>query len=228
MSDNEIRKALEQDGTDAGAGAGGAGAKRPSRKKAPKRALIITGIVVAVIAVIGVGGVIWHNSPGFCGTICHTPMKSYVEGFTSGDPNLLVTAHVKEGKECLDCHEATIGEQIKEAQVWIAGDFETPLEPSGIGTREFCLDCHDIQEIMAATDDYAGLYERGVSTGFQGLAKGLNPHRSHMENLQCGDCHQMHQESVMQCNECHYLPLPEGWSDVWDGKGTQIKEIGTL
>ncbi|MDR0347312.1 MAG: cytochrome c3 family protein [Coriobacteriales bacterium] len=209
MSDNEKQETREQEqqSTD-------------SVKKKPKRGFIILGVVTAVLIVAGVGGVIWHGTPEFCGAICHNPMGSYVDGYKSDDPTLLLTEHVKQGNECLDCHKATIGEQIQEAQVWLAGDFKQPMEASGIGTREFCLECHDMDDIMEATDDYAGLYERGISIGFQGLAKGLNPHRSHMENLQCGDCHQMHRPSVMQCNECHYVPLPEGWTDMWDGKGS--------
>lgn len=220
-NDTEVREAQPQETQLQEQG----GSETPKAKKRPRKTLIIVGAFALAVAAVGVGGIIWHNSPGFCGTICHTPMSSYVEGFTSGDPTLLVTTHVREGQECLDCHKATLGEQIAEAQVWVAGDFATPLEPSGIGTRDFCLECHDLKEIMEATDDYAGLYARGISVGFQGLARGLNPHRSHMEHLQCGDCHQMHQSSVMQCNECHYLPLPEGWTDTWDGRGTQLLEI---
>jgi hypothetical protein len=193
----------------------GTSTKRKSRKK-----LFITLGIIAVMGVVLVGGVVWHNSPSFCSTLCHNPMATYVEGYDSGDPNLLLTTHKAQGNECLDCHETSIGEQLHEAQVWLAGDFTTPLAASGIGTKEFCLSCHDWDKTMATTDDYAGLYARGISTGFQGLTKGLNPHRSHMEDVDCGDCHSMHGTSVMQCNECHYLPLPDGWTDVWGGAGS--------
>lgn len=190
------------------------------KKKSHKKLYITLGVIVAVVVAAGIGGLNWHKSPSFCAILCHNPMAAYVEGYDSDDPKLLVTAHKDQGKECLDCHEATIGEQMHEAQIWLAGDFTTPLAASGIGTKEFCLDCHDWDKVMAATDDYSGLYERGISTGFQGLTKGLNPHRSHMEDLDCGDCHSMHGPSVMQCNECHYIPLPDGWTDVWDGAGS--------
>ncbi|MDR3053380.1 MAG: cytochrome c3 family protein [Coriobacteriales bacterium] len=200
-----------------------------TKKKSHKKLFIVLGVIVAVIVAAGVGGLVWHNSPSFCGTLCHSPMATYVEGYESGDSNLLISTHKKAGNACLDCHEASIGEQIHEAQVWLAGDFTTPLAASGIGTKEFCLDCHDWDKVMEATDDYSGLYERGISTGFQGLTKGLNPHRSHMEDVDCGDCHSMHGTSVMQCNECHYLPLPEGWTDVWGGAGSpKLGEIPAI
>ncbi|MDR3053236.1 MAG: cytochrome c3 family protein, partial [Coriobacteriales bacterium] len=132
-----------------------------------------------------------------------------------------ISTHKKAGNACLDCHEASIGEQIHEAQVWLAGDFTTPLAASGIGTNEFCLGCHELDKIVAATDNYSEL-PSDVATEFGGLNRGLNPHRSHMEDIQCGDCHSMHGASVMQCNSCHYLPLPEGWTDVWGGAGLDV------
>jgi len=29
--------------------------------------------------------------------------------------------------------------------------------------------------------------------------------------LECGDCHKIHENQVLVCNECHDLTLPEGW-----------------
>ncbi|MCL2889293.1 MAG: cytochrome c3 family protein [Eggerthellaceae bacterium] len=118
-----------------------------------------------------------------------------------GDPHKLVSVHYAESLECTDCHFSP--------------------DTTNMGNDSFCLEsCHSREAIIAATNDYAGLFARGISTSFRGLDEGLNPHRSHMEGVQCGDCHKMHSTSMMDCNECHYLPLPEGWSDMWNGLGS--------
>ena len=171
-------------------------------RKKPFRLLIVISCIAIIAALAGIAGCQPQgNSGGSAGTSMNDFVKTYEADHGAGDSSHLVTAHDKLGYECLDCHEST--------------------DTTNMGTRETCLaSCHDEKKIIAATNDYAGLYARGISTGFKGLDEGLNPHRSHMEYMQCGDCHQMHQPSVMDCNECHYIPLPEGWTDVWNGVGS--------
>ena len=31
----------------------------------------------------------------------------------------------------------------------------------------------------------------------------INPHDSHLENLDCGACHHGHKKPVLACDECH-------------------------
>jgi hypothetical protein len=103
------------------------------------------------------------------------------------------------------------------------------LNPDATYERKDCLSCHARETIVAATDDYSGLYVRGISTGFEGLSKGLNPHQSHMLDQQCTSCHSIQGQSFMTCNDCHYMPLPEGWTDAFEGKGSPaIGEIPTV
>lgn len=168
---------------------------------ARKRTIWLVSTAVVLIALIA-GGLVWHQSPSFCGAVCHTPMGTYVKGYHSGDATLLITKHAEgaKGLKCLDCHEATVGQQVKEATSWVSGAYGTPLETRQIGTRAFCLKsgCHDDAKLVQATKDFGG-------------AKGYNPHDPRHGKLECYRCHTMHQKSVLACNQCHKLQLPQGW-----------------
>ena len=182
--------------------------------------LINAGIVVFVFAGLTTGGVIWHAQPGFCGT-CHTPMNKYVENFKSGDTTLMITPHAtgeslihakdetsiavhhdkNEGPiKCLECHDTTIKEQLTEGKHWLTGNYYFPLEERKFGTREFCLspECHNEDEIIKATENYGG-------------AIPFNQHDPRHGKMECYRCHSMHGKSVLSCNQCHNLKLPEGW-----------------
>ena len=69
----------------------------PAAQKKKKKWPIVVGVVVAVLVVAGAGFWVWHEQPSFCNAICHSPMDYYVETYDSGDPNLGVTAHAKDG-----------------------------------------------------------------------------------------------------------------------------------
>ena len=62
----------------------GATAEPAPKKGGAKRGRIVAAVVVAVIIVAGCGMLAWHNSPSFCGTVCHTPMSKYVADFEAG------------------------------------------------------------------------------------------------------------------------------------------------
>lgn len=179
------------------------GAEKP--KKSKKKLFIILGVVIVVLVAAIVGGLIWHEQPSFCNSICHTPMDTYVEGYYSGDSTLLITTHANAGKECLDCHVPEISEQLTEGMKWIQGDYVYPLESRGetIATEEFCLasGCHD-------ETSYADLTEFSADWDF-------NPHATSQHGEQaCSSCHKMHGQSVMYCSQCHTeaeAVMPDGW-----------------
>ena len=167
-----------------------------SRKKTYK----VCAILLAVVMIALVALVTGCTASG--GSSVDKLIAQYSVDHGPGDPYQLVTSHYDKGYECLDCHDET-------------------FDSTNMGTNEFCLaSCHSYDSIAKATNDYAGLHARGIATSFRGLDQGLNPHRSHMEGVQCSDCHKMHDTSTMECNDCHYLPLPEGWTDKWDGAGS--------
>lgn len=183
-----------------------AGDQQPSAKRPAKKKWIVLGVVVAVIVVAGAGFWAWHNTPGFCNSICHSPMDAYVESYSSGDPGKLVTAHAEAGDSCLDCHEAELTTQVSEVMAWVADSYpmDGDMLASGkeFASEEFCArpECHNMDEVTAET------------WGFEGNDAKYNPHSSHQDYaLECGDCHKVHEKSTLVCNDCHDLNVPEGW-----------------
>ena len=177
------------------------------QKKRKNKAIVAGAIVVAIVA-LGAGMWVWHEQPSFCGTVCHNVMGSYVEGYESGDANLMVSEHARLGYDCLTCHEPTIGEQVGELATYVKGDYTVPLEDSAVGTRDFCTraGCHDDWEaVVEATSAW-----QGTKTVYN--PEGIyNPHDNHRGDGDCGDCHQAHGQSKLYCVECHNMEVPEGW-----------------
>jgi len=170
------------------------------------RLLTLACIVAIMAIVVGIVGCAPQQAAQTSGDSEASSMEEFVAMFQAdygpGDPNQLVTLHAEQGYDCVDCHA-------------------TPDTTSMNRESCFSSDCHDMQAIVAATDDYEGYAETGRSSSFGGeLYSGVNPHRSHMDELaDCSDCHSSHGQSVMSCNDCHYLTLPAGWTDKFDGKG---------
>ena len=178
----------------------------PSPKRPVQKKWIVLGVVVAVIVVAGAGFWAWHNTPGFCNAICHSPMDAYVETYDSNDPGMLVTQHKEAGDSCLDCHEAELTTQVSEVMAWVSDSY--PMDGDMLATgkefanEEFCArpECHDMNEVVANT------------WGFCDNEPDENPHSSHQDlALECGDCHKVHEKSTLVCNDCHDMNVPEGW-----------------
>ena len=197
----------------------------PKKSSAKKRVGIVCGVIAVIVAIAGFGMWTWHDDPSFCGTVCHTPMASYLETYDQkpntegvdkyGNPvsntsAMLADQHGAMGFDCLTCHKATLGQQISEGTAWLAGNYTYPLdersvaelgEPTGMGSDEMCLNesCHNMtrDDLYNLTADEENLY---------------NPHWSHHETLDCGTCHKAHGQSVLYCTQCHaQAPVPEGW-----------------
>jgi hypothetical protein len=185
--------------------------KTQKGKKRLRKHLIIWGIIIVVIAGTGTGLAIWHEYPDFCNALCHSPMDPYVRSYTEGvsikdgqaGAVLLVTQHKESDAaiDCLDCHEAKIDEQIAEGIKWVSGDYSDPLKPMRYDGETFCLKsgCHEginsAEELAKTTASLA-----------------YNPHDSHMPNMACDQCHQVHKQSEMMCYQCHTdSEIPTGW-----------------
>ncbi len=159
---------------------------------------------MVVLGAAGGAGFWWyHEQPQFCG-ICHL-MDAYVESWQGSD--LLAQEHGEEAVACLDCHEATIEEQVRELVVYVSGEFRVPLKERRYPAEE-CFACHlpnehtSWQEVIERTRDY-------VVTG-----KVINPHDPHagleeMSQYECYSCHKMHRDSpgVNFCYTCHHAGL---------------------
>ena len=173
--------------------------------------LSIVGIVVVVLVIAGIGAFAWHNTPGFCGTVCHDTMNYYSTSYAN-DPTALAYQHghitgkgadtLRDGvadknNACLDCHPASTGEQIKD------GHYNAD--------KEFCLQCHDYDKVIQATANYNGGKHDGASGTF-------NPHASHQGDLECGTCHSVHGTPKLYCTSCHNAEVPEGWESMADSQ----------
>ncbi len=86
-------------------------------------------------------------------------------------------------------------------------DDAAPVEKSAatLGTREFCLGCHDWDSIVDST-----LLPGDVTVyNKQGL---YNVHDNHNGLVNCSDCHSIDDKtSTLGCVGCHYMELPAGW-----------------
>ena len=207
------------------------------KKKGKGRVILLT-VVIAVVLLCGGGGIVYatqHDNPQFCNAVCHVPMTPYVESFMDGtsvnpqqtDLNgpISLAVHIENNEDmsCLTCHDDGIASQIQEGITWVTGNYTLPLEltmtikeptaahqRSGITT---CLEsgCHagitTLDDLKKATaDDHR------------------NPHDSHNGAQDCSSCHQMHEQSVQTCSQCHGdTHIPDGWISYND-KQKQIKE----
>ncbi len=216
-----------------------AGAEVSTENPSPKKrfgflkggkAYVTLGVSVVIILLAACGFTVLHEQPSFCNAICHAPqdpINATYEGNSGeagvdkwGNPvedmgDLLVVAHKENGDMvCLDCHEATMGQQVTEGVLWISGNYDYPLDERTLtdlnhyvkadDPNEFCLNesCHNMTyEDLAKTTESYGEY---------------NPHitEDRHQELECGDCHKAHRQSVNACSRCHddgEITIPDGW-----------------
>ncbi|MDR0346782.1 MAG: cytochrome c3 family protein [Coriobacteriales bacterium] len=194
-------------------GKGGESGPGNGSKRRPRRWIVVLCVVGVLIVGLGIGAFVWHEHPSFCGTICHVPMASYVEGYNSGDTALGVTAHQRAGKDCLDCHEPSIDQQLQEGLHWVAGDYtydeksrQLPSQSASMATAQSCLKsgCHVVETLEQLEQTTATMPRNVHDFSVHGVTD-------------CGSCHQMHEQSTIVCSECHREAteqVPEGWTFI--------------
>ncbi len=207
---------------------------KASKKRTNK--LLIIGALGAAVIVLGAGFYAWHDTPGFCNSICHTPMDAYYDTYADGSHDkygnaltaaesdtMLSHAHSKYmgGLSCMDCHIPTLSEQVGEATGWITGGYAiagaNSLGSAVLESRTMA----DLTEARGAneqefclndrchvtTPDRASLFEKTKA-----LESQYNPHSDRHGDIDCGTCHKGHTQSVNYCTECHAsAPVPDGW-----------------
>ncbi|HJX38664.1 MAG TPA: ammonia-forming cytochrome c nitrite reductase subunit c552 [Anaerolineae bacterium] len=174
-----------------------------------KKKIVVIGVLLGVVVIGGVGAVAawkYHEQPQFCAT-CHI-MDPYLESWQASDYGAY--AHGAEDVACLDCHVPTVQQQVDELVVYMQGDFTVPLEELEV-TDEFCYDCH-------LPNDHTSYEEVGQLTA--GLE--LNPHSSHLGELECDLCHRMHGLSEDYCADCHG---PVATGPGWTTEVTRTAEV---
>ncbi|MCD8554769.1 cytochrome c3 family protein [Seleniivibrio sp.] len=93
---------------------------------------------------------------------------------------LLAQKHLKQGVACTDCH--AIGEEKAPVKV------------------DTCLSCHD---------GYEGMAKKTEKKGDGTYLSNLNPHKSHLGNVECTECHKGHEKAATTTCEkrCHTFGL---------------------
>ena len=159
-----------------------------------KRWPIVVGVVAAVLIVACCGGWAWHNTPSFCGTVCHESMGNHLANYEgtdeTGGAGLAAWHGQHEGTTFLECHTADLDVQVAELQSQLAGDTDN----LGLADRYYidndkCLSCHggSYEELAKQTADL-GEY---------------NPHNSPHGQINCNECHKGHAAQVDTCGQCH-------------------------
>lgn len=188
------------------------------KKKRSKRAAIVVGVLGAIVVVAAAGFWIWHETPSFCGTMCHDTMGSYLESYEESD--YMVAQHAAQGVRCLDCHEAELATQIAELQVQMSGDYRIPFAKMKV-EDEFCMrdGCHSHDEVVTGTANYVAAdgtkinpHEQTMDPNNRGR---VNPHTT-SDAIPCATCHTAHRPSAQMnyCYDtCHHTQTFEVCSD---------------
>ncbi|MDY2625194.1 MAG: cytochrome c3 family protein [Coriobacteriales bacterium] len=225
-----------QEATSLQAEAAPGGAKPKKAKMRKKKKLTIAGVVVGVVIVACVGFGVWHETPGFCGAICHTPMDPYLATYETGThdklgneltpteaSSMLSYKHkpYMGGMRCMDCHKPVIGQQVSEGTNWITGNYavagtnalgQTYLESRSLADLSEGIGVKEDEFCLnsgchVATPDRKALFEK---TKY--LESEYNPHSQRHGDIDCSQCHKAHTQSVNYCTECHATaPVPDGW-----------------
>lgn len=68
-----------------------------------------------------------------------------------------------------------------------------------------CKDCHglDNPDARAPVSGCFNCHESYAAVAARTAAMHHNPHKSHLGNVRCDNCHKPHGEDVLYCNECH-------------------------
>ncbi|WP_080800403.1 cytochrome c3 family protein [Arabiibacter massiliensis] len=180
--------------------------------KGSKRRKLVTALCVTGVVIVGAGAGlwVWHEQPGFCGSVCHDTMGSYVESYEGGE--MLASQHAQADVVCLDCHEAELHTQLAELQVQLSGEYRLPLAKMETDDA-FCLrdGCHTREKIVTATADYAAGGGTKVNpheiTFSADYGDTESPHQVGGETAPCATCHTMHRTSagIDYCYDaCHH------------------------
>lgn len=207
----------------------------PSRKK--KRLPIVLGIIVAVVAIAGVGFWNWHAQPTFCNAICHN-MDTVVETYYAepgsaatdkwgnevSDSNaMMAVAHAEGGVNCLGCHVPSINQQMSEGIMFVTGNYEKVI-PERSTSQLLENRGEDAEADAFCINDtcHVGITRELLTEATAGME--FNPHRWQHGEFECSECHKTHRASVFYCTQCHseaVSSMPDGWVTAEEGQALE-------
>lgn len=88
--------------------------------------------------------------------------------------------HTQHGVTCASCHHTA--------------------HPTTAASAAGCLACHSTPN---ANGKFLGVAKQYTFDG--GVPITANPHQSHLVELPCTECHKIHTQSVLYCNQCHLI-----------------------
>ena len=121
--------------------------------------------------------------------VCHE-MQPYVESLEN--PEFLAGAHAQAGYTCVNCHVAADLQGVH-GPCPVSGPVQARK-----GTKEECFRCHM---------SYAAI--RALTVGSTFTPEGINPHDTHLGEIECSSCHSVHNWSrnLSNCYGCHHEGL---------------------
>jgi hypothetical protein len=177
--------------------------------KISRRAFIYSLVIPMVLGLVFLGFFsfyAWHETPGFCGEMCHAMEPNYI-GYTEPENNSMMIVHKEEGVACTACHTGPGWWGQVDALLAVPHEFVSeafnlydPDDLGGFYDEESCLKCHDGEVAIAL----------GEVKAVDGSM--VNPH---LEEEPCMNCHPAHSAgfgvSLKTCEICHGTAL-----DDWD------------
>lgn len=216
--------------------------KAPAAKKKRSRNMkfAITGVVVAAVAVVGVGMMVWHEQPSFCSAVCHiegTYVDNYMQeqgvagtdkyGNDVSNTNAMMAVLHRNTKttampeiRCVECHEPNMVELAHDGMNFVTGNYTVPrnersasalMSWDGKTSESFCAN-ENCHVYLLGNDGELSYDKLEAVTA----SNDFNPHEQHHANLslECTDCHKGHRASTVVCTGCHEhsdIELPAGW-----------------
>ena len=218
--------------------ASGASEAKPRARRARKGRVAVL-VVVVVLVCAGAGMYVWHDQPGFCGTLCHIE-QAYVDNYYQeqgqpgtdkygnevSDTNAMMAVLHRSNKTttkpeivCVDCHIPNMGELAHDGVNYVTGNYYQPRdERSGADLEKW--DGKDSDALCANESCHTYLLGEDGTVNRDKLASAtadmeFNPHDTHHSTqMQCTTCHKGHRASVLACTGCHEhedVALPDGW-----------------
>jgi nitrate/TMAO reductase-like tetraheme cytochrome c subunit len=186
--------------------------------KVSPRPFILTLLVPIAIGVIvlGVGAFLeYHESPEFCGELCHA-MEPHYEGYVNPENNSMMIVHSEHGVSCTGCHVGPGWYGQVEAYYAVPHEIYSEIfdtyDPDDLGghlKEESCLKCHDNETapVPGAVIDVLG--------------NSIDPH---LGDPVCMDCHPAHSAgfgvSLETCELCHGHAVYD-WDDAMSRHGNR-------
>jgi hypothetical protein len=178
--------------------------------KISRRAFIYSLLIPVALGVVFMGFFAfyeWHETPEFCGELCHAMGPKY-EGYIEPENNSMMITHKEEGVPCTGCHVGPGWWGQVEALMSVPHEFISEAfnlydldDLGGIMHEEQCWKCHDGSHALKPGD---------VVTVTGDL---VDPHTGEET---CFNCHPAHSAgfgvSLETCELCHGHALDD-WED---------------